>query len=136
MRAADLKKFACSDDMITTHHRDRSRSASKPPKRQRLAFCRDTPRLYVLSHADQVHDREELTAVEDLVTEHLNEVVHELAGRHWLATVPADALGCLAARFHHGQDQDLTRMRGWTTRSASLTWALGSPGSWLAWQRG
>jgi hypothetical protein len=56
-----------------------------------------------------------LAVVEDLVTDHLNEVVHELAGRHWLATVPADALACLAARFHLGQDQDLTRMCGWAT---------------------
>ncbi len=68
--------------------------------------------LYVLSHAEQLHHRQELAAVDDLVTDHLDEVLHELVGRHWLATVPPDMLACLAARFQLRQDHDAQDVDG------------------------
>jgi hypothetical protein len=66
--------------------------------------------LYVLSHPHQLHGRQELADVDQLVADHLDEVLHELVGRNWLATVPPDAPPCLAARFQlredHNPDQD------------------------------
>lgn len=79
--------------------------------------------LYVLSHADQVHDRQELSAVDELISDHLDEVLHELVGRHWLATVPPYMLPCLASSFA----RTTTRTRTWTARSS-----VGSPAAGAA----
>ncbi len=62
--------------------------------------------LYVLSHANQAHTRQELAAVAQLVGDRLDEVLHELVGRNWLATVPPHAPPCLAIRFQLRQDHD------------------------------
>jgi hypothetical protein len=94
--------------------------------------------LYVLNHAEQIHTRQELAAVNDLVSDHLDEVLHELVGRNWLATVPPDMLPCLASRFqlrqdHEDQDEDvdgsiLNGVAGGgaaATEPPSSTWAPG-----------
>ncbi len=62
--------------------------------------------LYVLSHPDQTHTRQELADVDQLVADRLDEILHELVGRNWLATVPPDTPPCLAARFQLRQDHD------------------------------
>ncbi len=62
--------------------------------------------LYVLSHPHQIHTRQKLADVDQLVSDHLDEVLHELVGRNWLATVPPDVPPCLAARFQLRQDPD------------------------------
>src|SRR6266498_4694468 len=53
--------------------------------------------LYLLSHSQQIHTREDLAAVDPTVAERLDAVLHELASR--LATVPAEEPPCLATRF-------------------------------------
>ena len=91
--------------------------------------------LYVLSHAEQIHHRQELAAVDDLVTDHLDEVLHELVGRNWLASVPPDAPPCLATRFQLRQDHDpdddleIDDALRLTHLAAGVTWAVGGPGS-------
>jgi hypothetical protein len=62
--------------------------------------------LYVLSHLGDIHTRQDLADVDQLVSDHLDEVLHELVGLHWLATVPPDAPPCLAARFQLREDHD------------------------------
>ncbi len=93
--------------------------------------------LYVLGHAEQPHHRHELAAVDTLVGDHLDEVLHELVGRHWLATVPPDAPPCRAARFqlrqdHDPDEDDAAQVDGalrLTHLAAGLTWAVGGVGS-------
>ena len=91
--------------------------------------------LYVLSHPHQTHARQELAAVDQQVADHLDEVLHELVGRHWLATVPPDAPPCLAARFQlredHDPDQDqaVDGALGLAHLGAGVTWVAGGPGS-------
>jgi hypothetical protein len=62
--------------------------------------------LYVLSHPHQIHTRQKLADVDQLVSDHLDEVLHELVGRNWLATVPPDTPPCLAARLQLREDHD------------------------------
>jgi hypothetical protein len=63
--------------------------------------------LYVLGRPyDQVHARQELADVDQPVADHLDEVLPELVGRRWLATVPPDTPPCLAARLQLRQDPD------------------------------
>jgi hypothetical protein len=62
--------------------------------------------LYVLSYPQQIHERQDLADVDQQVADHLDEVLHELVGRNWLATIPPDAPPCLAARFQLLQDHD------------------------------
>ena len=92
--------------------------------------------LYVLSHPyDQTHARQELAAVDQPVANHLDEVLHELVGRNWLASVPPDAPPCLATRFQLRQDHDpdddleIDDALRLTHLAAGVTWAVGGPGS-------
>jgi hypothetical protein len=62
--------------------------------------------LYVLSHPHQTHPRQDLADVDQQVADHLDEVLHELVGRNWLATIPPDTPPCLAARFQLREDHD------------------------------
>ncbi len=77
----------------------------------------------------------ELAAVDQLVGDHLDEVLHELVGRNWLATVPPDAPPCLATRFQlrqdHDPDEDLEvdGTLGLAHLGAGLTWVPGGMGS-------
>ena len=95
--------------------------------------------LYVLSHPHAVHGRHELAAVDQRIADHLDEVVHELVGRNWLATVPPDAPPCLAARFQLRQDPDPdpdqdvdmdgNGQLGIAHLAAGATWMVGGSGS-------
>jgi hypothetical protein len=62
--------------------------------------------LYVLSYPQQIHERHDLADVDQQVADRLDEVLHELVGRNWLATIPPDAPPCLAARFQLREDHD------------------------------
>ncbi len=95
--------------------------------------------LYVLSHPHQTHARQELAAVDQQVADHLDEVLHELVGRHWLATIPPDTPPCRAARFQLRQDPDPDQNQavevevdgalGLAHLGTGLTWAARGPGS-------
>jgi hypothetical protein len=89
--------------------------------------------LYVLSHPHQIHGRQELATVDQLVGDHLDEALHELVGRHWLATVPPDAPPCLAPRFQLREDteheQDGDGALGVAHLAAGVVWVTGDPGS-------
>jgi hypothetical protein len=90
--------------------------------------------LYVLSHPhDHVHARQELADVDQQVADHLDEVVHELVGRRWLATVPPDAPPCLAARFQLREDHDpeleVDGALGLAHLGAGVTWVAGGGGN-------
>lgn len=88
--------------------------------------------LYVLSRPyDQVHARQDLADVDQPVSEHLDEVLHELVGRHWLATLPPDTPPCLAARFQLRQDPDVEvdGMLGLAHLGVGVTWRAGGGGN-------
>jgi hypothetical protein len=89
--------------------------------------------LYVLSHSHQIHHRDELAAVDQPVADHLDEALHELAGRNWLATVPPDTPPCLATRFQlredHDADLEVDGALGLAHLGAGVTWVAGGPGS-------
>src|SRR6266545_4379543 len=78
-------------------------------------------------------------ALDQLVADHLDQVLHELVGRNWLATVPPHAPPCLAARFQLRQDPDPdpdpdVDMDGngqlrITHLAAGATWMVGGSGS-------
>jgi hypothetical protein len=89
--------------------------------------------LYVLSYPHQIHGRQDLADVDRLVSDHLDEVVHELVGRHWLTTVPPDAPPCLAARFQlredHDPDLEVDGALGLAHLGPGVAWMAGGPGS-------
>ncbi len=88
--------------------------------------------LYVLGGSEQIHTREDLAAVDQLVASHLDAVLHELVGCNWLATVPAGRPPCLAARFRLREDQeveDVDGTLGVRHLAAGVTWVPGDHGS-------
>ncbi len=93
--------------------------------------------LYVLSHPHQTHGPQDLADVDQLVADHLDEVVHELVGRHWLATLPPDTPPCLATRFQVREDHDpdvdedqaVDGALGLVHLGAGVTWVAGGGGN-------